>query len=44
MTKVKVMLLIGDEDADWNNFVMSEFSKGYSEKDAVYDVLLKYQT
>ena len=34
MTKVKVMLLIGDEDAEWNNFVMSEFSKGYSEKDA----------
>jgi hypothetical protein len=38
-TKVKVMLVIGDEDEDWNNFVMSEFSKGYSEKDAVYDDL-----
>jgi hypothetical protein len=38
-TKVKVTLLIGDEEADWNNFVMSEFLRGYSEKDAIYDDL-----
>jgi hypothetical protein len=38
-TKVKVTLLIGDEEADWNNFVMSEFLRGYSEKHAIYDDL-----
>lgn len=38
-TKVKVMLLIGDEESDWNNFTMSQFLKGYSEKDAIYDDL-----
>jgi hypothetical protein len=38
-TKVKVMLLIGDEEAAWNNFVSSEFSRGYSEKDNIYDDL-----
>jgi hypothetical protein len=34
--KVKVMLLIGDEETDWNNFVMSQFFKEYSERDAFY--------
>ncbi len=38
-TKVKVTLLIGDEESDWNNFVMSEFLRGYTEKDAIYDDL-----
>jgi hypothetical protein len=38
-TRVKVVLLIGDEEADWNKFVTSEFLRGYSEKDAIYDVL-----
>ncbi len=37
--KVKVMLFIGDEEADWNNFVTSQFLKGYSEKDVIYDDL-----
>lgn len=39
MAQVKVMLLIGDEESDWNNFTMSQFFKGYSEKDAIYDDL-----
>ena len=38
-SKVRVMVLIDDEDAAWNNFVMSQFLKGYSEKDAIYDRL-----
>ena len=39
MAKVKVMLLIGDEESDWKQFTMSQFLKGYSEKDAIYDDL-----
>lgn len=39
MAQVKVMLLIGDQESDWNNFTMSQFLKGYSEKDAIYDDL-----
>ncbi len=38
-TKVRVMLLLEDEETDWNNFAMSQFLKGYSEKDAIYDSL-----
>lgn len=38
-TKVRVMLLLDDEDSAWNSFTISEFLKGYSEKDAIYDKL-----
>lgn len=38
-SKVRVMVLVDDEDAAWNNFAMSQFLKGYSEKDAIYDRL-----
>lgn len=38
-SKVRVMVLIDDEDVAWNNFTMSQFLKGYSEKDAIYDRL-----
>ncbi|MBI4824216.1 MAG: hypothetical protein HY805_08320 [Nitrospirae bacterium] len=38
-TKVRVMLLIEDEDSVWNSFAMSQFLKGYSEEDAIYDSL-----
>lgn len=38
-TKVRVMLLLEDKDVDWNNLTMSQFMKGYSEKDAIYDSL-----
>lgn len=36
-SKVRVMLLLDDEDTAWNNFSMSQFLKGYSEEDAIYD-------
>ncbi len=38
-SKVRVMLLLEDEDSVWGNFSMSQFLKGYSEKDAIYDSL-----
>ena len=38
-SKIRVMLLLEDEDNLWNNFAMSEFMKDYSEKDAIYDSL-----
>lgn len=38
-SKVRVMLLLDEEDAAWNNFAMSQFLRGYSEEDAVYDKL-----
>lgn len=37
--KVRVMLLFEDENTAWQNFAMSQFFKGYSEKDAIYDNL-----
>jgi hypothetical protein len=38
-SKVRVMILLEDDDSAWNNFSMSEFMKGYSEKDSIYDSL-----
>lgn len=38
-SKIRVMLLIEDEDTLWSNFTVAEFVKGYSEKDAMYDSL-----
>ena len=38
-SKIRVMLLLEDEEAAWRNFAVSEFMKGYSEKDAIYDKL-----
>lgn len=38
-SKVRVMLLLEDEETDWNNFAMSQFLKGYSEKDSMYNKL-----
>ena len=37
--KIRVMLLLEDEETMWRNFTVSEFTKGYSEKDAMYDSL-----
>ena len=37
--KIRVMLLLEDEDAQWSNFTVAEFIKGYPEKDAMYDSL-----
>ena len=38
-SKIRVMLLIDDEDTMWQNFTITEFLKGYSEQDAIYDNL-----
>lgn len=38
-SKIRVMLLLEDEEAMWRNFTVAEFVKGYSEKDAIYDKL-----
>ena len=36
-SKIKVMLLVDDEEAAWDKLSMSQFLKGYSEKDTIYD-------
>ena len=38
-SKIRVMLLIDDEETAWRNLSISQFLKGYSEKDALYDRL-----
>lgn len=36
-SKIRVMLLLEDENAQWSNFTVAEFIKGYPEKDSMYD-------
>ena len=36
-SKIRVMLLMEDDNTVWSSFTMAQFLKGYSEKDAVYD-------
>ncbi len=38
-SKIRVMLLLEDENTQWSNFTVAEFMQGYSEKDAIYDKL-----
>jgi len=38
-SKIRVMLLLEEEDAAWRNFAVSEFMSGYDAKDAIYDSL-----
>ena len=38
-SKIKVMLLVDDEETAWDKMSVSQFLKGYSEKDAIYDKL-----
>ena len=38
-SKVRVMLLLEDEDAVWDRLTISQFMKGYSDKDSIYDSL-----
>ena len=38
-SKIRVMLLLDEDDKVWNQLSMSQFLKGYSEKDAIYDNL-----
>ncbi len=39
VSKVRVMLLLEDDDAEWEKLTASEFMAGYSEKDSIYDAL-----
>ena len=38
-SKIRVMLLLEDEETAWRNFTVAEFMSGYSAKDAIYDNL-----
>jgi len=38
-SKVRVMILLNDEETLWNNFAIKQFMTGYSDKDAIYDSL-----
>ncbi len=38
-SKVRIMLLLEDENSVWNKFTVSQFMNDYSEKDAIYDSL-----
>lgn len=38
-SKIRVMLLVDDEETVWDKLSMSQFLKGYSEKDTIYDNL-----
>lgn len=38
-SKIRVMLLLEDEEATWRNFTVAEFISGYNAKDAMYDNL-----
>lgn len=37
--KVRVMLMLEDEEAAWNMMTANQFLKGYADKDAAYDNL-----
>jgi hypothetical protein len=38
-SKIRVMLLVDEEEIAWDKMSMSQFLKGYSEKDTIYDNL-----
>jgi len=38
-SKIRVMLLVDDEETAWDKMAMSQFLKGYLEKDTIYDNL-----
>ncbi len=38
-SKIRVMLLLEDENAQWSNFTVAEFMSGYNARDAIYDNL-----
>jgi hypothetical protein len=38
-SKIRVMLLLDEDEKAWDQLSMSQFLKGYSEKDAIYDNL-----
>ena len=38
-SKIRVMLLLDEDEKEWDQLSMSQFLKGYSEKDTIYDNL-----
>ena len=38
-SKIRVMLLLDEDEKAWDQLSMSQFLKGYSDKDAIYDKL-----
>jgi hypothetical protein len=38
-SKIRVMLLLDEDEKAWDQVSMSQFLKGYSEKDSIYDNL-----
>jgi hypothetical protein len=38
-SKIRIMLLLDEDEKAWDDLTMSQFLKGYSEKDAIYDNL-----
>jgi hypothetical protein len=38
-SKIRVMLLLDEDEKAWDQLTMSQFLKGYSEKDVLYDNL-----
>ncbi|MEN6423120.1 MAG: hypothetical protein ABFD76_14365 [Smithella sp.] len=38
-SKVRVMLMLEDEEAEWSRMAANQFLKGYADKDAAYDNL-----
>jgi len=38
-SRARVMLLLEDDDVEWDELTISQFVKGYSEKDSIYDDL-----
>jgi hypothetical protein len=38
-SKIRLMLLLDEDEKAWDQLSMSQFLRGYSEKDAIYDNL-----
>lgn len=38
-SRVRVVLMLEDEEAQWNQMAASQFLKGHADKDAAYDNL-----
>jgi len=38
-SKIRVVLLLDEDEKAWDQLSMSQFLKGYSKKDAIYDNL-----
>lgn len=39
LSKIRVMIFVEEDDTEWNDFALTQFIDGYSEKDSVYDTL-----